>query len=50
MKQKGNFEEKDWSKAAKAFAKQAYGRKKMKLIQQERRITESIKQDAYWGD
>lgn len=38
MKQKDNFEKKDWDKAAKAFAKQAYGKKKLEAIKQERRF------------
>lgn len=38
MKQKGNFEKKDWAKAAKAFAKQAYGKKKLEAMKQERRF------------
>ena len=37
MKQKGNFEKKDWGKAAKAFAKQAYGKAKREAIERERR-------------
>lgn len=49
MKQKDNFR-KDWMKVAKAFAKQAYGKKKMESIQQERRIMEAIKQVEWWGD
>ena len=38
MKQKDNFEKKDWSKKAKAFAKQAYGKKKLEAIKRERRF------------
>lgn len=38
MKQKDNFEKKDWGKAAKAFAKQAYGKKKLEAIKRERRL------------
>ena len=41
MKQKGNFEKKDWSKAAKAFAKQAYGKAKREAIERERRFDTS---------
>lgn len=37
MKQKGNFK-KDWAKAAKAFARQAYGKKKLEAIGRERRF------------
>ena len=37
MKQKDNFEKKDWGKTAKAFAKQAYGKKKLEAIERERR-------------
>lgn len=46
MKQKDNFE-KDWSKAAKAFAKQAYGKKKAEMIKQERRAG-TVSED--WDD
>lgn len=49
MKQKGNFK-KDWRTEAKAFAKQAYGRKKMESIRLERRITEWATKDEYWDD
>ena len=35
------FEKKDWSKAAKAFAKQAYGKKKLEAIKRERRFDAS---------
>ena len=38
MRQKDNFEKKDWDKAAKAFAKQAYGKKKLEAIERERRF------------
>lgn len=38
MRQKDNFEKKDWNKAAKAFAKQAYGKKKLEAIERERRF------------
>lgn len=31
------FEKKDWFKVAKAFAKQAYGKKKLAEMEQERR-------------
>lgn len=41
MKQKDNFEKKDWGKAAKAFAKQAYGKAKRKAIERERRFDTS---------
>lgn len=44
------FEKKDWRKVAKAFARQAYGKKKAALIEQERRIMGWIKQDEYWDD
>lgn len=37
MKTRNTFEKKDWSKAAKAFAKQAYGKKKLEAIERERR-------------
>ena len=49
MKQKDNFEKKDWSKAAKAFAKQAYGKRKLESIQQERRIAK-LEKDEDWDD
>lgn len=49
MKQKDNFEKKDWCKAVKAFAKQAYGKKKMESLKQERRITE-LGKDSDWDD
>lgn len=38
MKTRNTFEKKDWDKAAKAFAKQAYGKKKLEAIKQERRF------------
>ena len=38
MKQKDEFEKKDWGKAAKAFAKQAYGKKKLEAIRRESRF------------
>lgn len=38
MKTQGEFEKKDWGKAAKAFAKQAYGKKKLEAIKRERRF------------
>lgn len=41
MKQKDNFEKKDWDKAAKAFAKQAYGKAKREAIERERRFDAS---------
>lgn len=41
MEQKANFEKKDWDKAAKAFAKQAYGKKKLEAIRRERRFDTS---------
>lgn len=40
MEQKDNFK-KDWGKAAKAFAKQAYGKKKLEAIKRERRFDTS---------
>jgi len=49
MKQKDNFEKKDWGKAAKAFAKQAYGKRKLESIQQERRIAK-LEKDEDWDD
>lgn len=49
MKQKDNFEKKDWSKAAKAFAKQAYGKKRMESLKQERRIA-GLGKDTDWDD
>jgi hypothetical protein len=50
MKVQNTFEKKDWRKVAKAFAKQAYGKKKAALIEQERRIMELYKPDEYWDD
>ncbi len=41
MKTQNTFEKKDWSKAAKAFAKQAYGKKKLEAIERERRFDTS---------
>ena len=38
MKTRNTFEKKDWGKAAKAFAKQAYGKAKRKAIELERRF------------
>ena len=37
MKTQHTFEKKDWGKVAKAFAKQAYGKKKLEAIERERR-------------
>lgn len=50
MKAQNTFEKKDWMKVAKAFAKEAYGKKKAALIEQERRIMELYKPDEYWDD
>ena len=36
MKTQNEFEKKDWMKTAKAFAKQAYGKKKLEAIERER--------------
>lgn len=41
------FEKKGWSKAAKAFAKQAYGKKKLEAIKRERRFDDS---KVEWDD
>lgn len=41
MKTRNTFEKKDWCKAAKAFAKQAYGKKKLEAIERERRFDTS---------
>ncbi len=49
MGQKDNSR-KDWDKEAKAFARQAYGKRKMESIRLERRITERAVKDGYWGD
>lgn len=49
MKQKDNLG-KDWSKAARAFARQAYGKKKAASILLERRITAWAAKDDYWDD
>lgn len=38
MKTQNTIEKKDWGKAAKAFAKQAYGKKKLEAIRRERRF------------
>lgn len=43
------FEKKDWGKAAKAFAKQAYGKRKLEAIKRERRVREWAADD-YWDD
>lgn len=48
MKQKGNLG-KDWSKAARAFARQAYGKKKAESLLLERRVREWAADD-YWDD
>lgn len=50
MKQKDNFEKKDWGKAAKAFARQAYGKRKLEAIRHERRMAEWMAKDEYWDD
>lgn len=47
MGQKDNFEKKDWGKTAKAFAKQAYGKKKLEAIRRERRFDTS---KVEWDD
>ena len=41
MKTQNTFEKKDWDKSAKAFAKQAYGKKKLEAIERERRFDTS---------
>ena len=41
MKTQNTFEKKDWGKVAKAFAKQAYGKKKREAIERERRFDTS---------
>ena len=41
MKTQNTFEKKDWGKAAKAFAKQAYGKEKREAIERERRFDTS---------
>jgi len=41
MKTRNTFEKKDWGKAAKAFAKQAYGKAKREAIERERRFDTS---------
>ncbi len=50
MEQKDNFKKKDWGKAAKAFARQAYGKRKLESIQLERQIREGAAKDEYWDD
>lgn len=50
MEQKDNFEKKDWDKAAKAFARQAYGKRKLESIQLERQIREWAAKDEYYDD
>lgn len=47
MKTQNTFEKKDWGKAAKAFAKQAYGKKKLEAIRRERRFDMS---KVEWDD
>lgn len=47
MKTQNTFEKKDWDKAAKAFAKQVYGKKKLEAIKQERRFDMS---KVEWDD
>lgn len=41
MKTQNTFEKKDWDKSAKAFAKQAYGKKKLEAIERARRFDTS---------